>query len=68
MNMDRRMGVIMKCVKPERLNREYICPYCTGFLAVFGDRRNDDWQCVDCGTYFTREMLSEKCLRIEIVW
>jgi ribosomal protein L37AE/L43A len=43
----------MKSVKPERLNREYACPECEGFLAVFGNKKNDEWVCIDCETFFT---------------
>ncbi len=45
--------LLMKSVKPERLNREYACPECEGFLAVFGNKKNDEWVCIDCETFFT---------------
>jgi ribosomal protein L37AE/L43A len=54
----------MKSVKPERLNREYACPECEGFLAVFGNKKNDEWVCIDCETFFTGGQLEERALRL----
>lgn len=54
----------MKTVKPERLNHDYACPRCGGFLAVFGDVKNDEWRCIDCDYYYTSEMLIKEGLRL----
>jgi len=54
----------MKSVKPERLNTQYVCPECGGFLAVYGDKRNDEWQCTVCNTFYTRELLRENGYRL----
>jgi len=56
----------MKSVKPERLNTQYVCPECGGFLAVYGDKRNDEWRCTMCDTFYTRELLVEDGLRLYV--
>lgn len=54
----------MKQVKPERLNKDYACPLCEGFLAVFGNKEKDEWVCLDCETFYTRDDLEERALRL----
>lgn len=56
----------MKSVKPERLNTQYVCPECGGFLAVYGDKRNDEWRCTMCDTFYTQELLVEDGLRLYV--
>lgn len=53
-----------KSVKPERLNREYACPLCGGLFAVFGDKKNDEWRCIDCDRYYNRKMLEKEALHL----
>ena len=57
----------MKQVKPERLNREFACPSCWGFLAVYGNKSNNEWICIDCNQVFTRERLEKGGLKIMLV-
>lgn len=54
----------MKSVKPERLNTQYACPGCGGFLAAYGNKKNDEWQCTVCNTFYTRELLRENGYRL----
>lgn len=56
----------MKSVRPERLNTQYACPQCGGFLAVYGSERNDEWRCTGCDTFYTRELLREDGLRLYV--
>ena len=57
----------MKSVRPERLNRDYACRECGGFLAVFGPEKNCEYVCVDCDTVYMGEDLEEQAPRIVVV-
>lgn len=58
--------MMMKSVRPERLNTQYACPLCGGFLAVYGEEKNDEWRCTGCDTFYTRSMLRKDGLELYV--
>ena len=56
-----------KNVSVDRLNREYVCGECGGFLVIFGPKKNKEWRCVDCNMFYLEEQLVTKAFNIVVV-